>query len=196
MSRFIKQSLKLPVCHFLNVTEWIKRKLKRSTPLTPQINDNQLMKRTLWILICKLISLSFNYLWGRNGKVYVWRERNLAEGDIAKENNLVVIGVTNAEKKQNKKVIWQFVSAAVSAASWTTYEMRKLSENEVDTLKKKKKKCSSAPTKGRTHQWESRDAGACSPWWLSIIGRLPHQWCCSTEGSRHLCTPVGIRIIA
>lgn len=26
--------------------------------------------------------------------------------------------------------------------------------------------------------------------------RLPHQWCCSTEGSRHLCTPVGIRIIA
>lgn len=141
MSRFIKQSLKLPVCHFLNVTVliWIKRKLKRSTPLTPQINDNQLMKRTLWILICKLISLSFNYLWGRNGKVYVWRERNLAEGDIAKENNLVVIGVTNAEKNQNKKVIWQFVSAAVSAASWTTYEMRKLSENEVDTLKKKNK---------------------------------------------------------
>lgn len=41
----------------------------------------------------------------------------MAEGDIAKENNLVVIGVTNAEKKQNKKVIWQFVSAAVSAAS-------------------------------------------------------------------------------
>lgn len=41
---------------------------------------------------------------------------------------------------QKKKNIWQFVSAAVSAASWTTYEMKKLSENEVDTLKKKQQK--------------------------------------------------------
>lgn len=49
-----------------------------------------------------------------------------------------------------------------------------------------------------TRQCESGDTNACSPRWVSGFYNwtLLHQWCCSTEESRHLYTPVGIHVIA
>lgn len=60
-----------------------------------------------------------------------------------------------------------------------------------------------APTKGPMGGrggvgWRLGSAAACSPHWGSGFynWRLPHHWCCSTEGSRHLYMPVGTRVIA
>lgn len=145
------------------------------------------------MLLCKWISLSFNYLWGKNGKVktaHLKRETSL-RGHIVEGHAIwrFVIGVTNI------KEFWQLATAAENAASWTMKEMKKWSYNEVDT---KKNMFTSTKQKDRIRQWESGDTGARSPRWVSGFYNwtLPHQWCCSTEGSRHLYTPVGICVIA
>lgn len=119
-------------------------------------------------------------------------KRNFTEGDIVVNQAICWLLLVCPKWKKKQKTgsfyqqRWTLPAEPFKKMKWVGYE--------VDI----EKTCSCEPTKDWTHQWESGDNGARSPRWVSSFynWRLPHQWCCSTEGSRHLYTPVGIRIIA
>lgn len=105
------------------------------------------------------------------------------------------------DQYEKKKIKKKFGSLYQQQWALPAEPLKKWRSGRITTLTQKKKKPQHVPVhqqKDRTHQCESGDAGARSPRWVSGFynWRLPHQWCCSAEGSRHLYAPVGIRIIA
>lgn len=145
-----------------------------------QISDKELMKWPLWILICKWGSLSFNALWGEEWKKSgcTWEEELHCRWHCKKENPTE--------------------QTVCSTSDWTIWDMKKWTDNDADARKIKTKHVPEQQLKDGSHQGESGTTGAPSPRWVSAFynWRLPHQECYSTEGSRHLYTPVGICIIA
>lgn len=131
-----------------------------------------------------------------------WEKRNFTEGDnVNTELFLVMVftGATSMKKNKKQKLNDDLAACICSTVNWTIWEIKKWTDYKVDTGKKKQSKhVPEHQQKDGTHQWESGTTGAPSPRWVSGFynWRLPHQECCSTEGSRHLYTPVGICIIA